>query len=322
MKCPQCGQDNADGTMICKACEFILDYSFLEEESMGGDYADEDTPPGDLPDEVLNHDGEWAADPASDFDDDDLQGPSTETVRGGSYSRPGASKRRQQEIEKEDDPDDIDAEIERQREAMRAKRTNTNPGEAQQQLPNETQPQGSQIKTERGKDLGMEASQIGRDMEDMLGKATSFFGALGTHEQVALVGCLVAFLSTVFPWVEIEQQGTRIGLEMGGIFVWLLSAGAAVLIYLSSQKDWLLRRKILIYAEAGIAGIALLFTLSKIFTSLSFNIVSPADGLEHTYAGTIQFGLVLTIIGAGIMAGGIGLLLKSEVGNKKKDQRM
>ncbi|MBW2701514.1 MAG: hypothetical protein JRF33_11925 [Deltaproteobacteria bacterium] len=321
MKCPQCGQDNVDGTMICTACDFILDDSFLEEEGMDGDYADEDTPPGELPDDELDHDGEWAEDPTNDFDDD-LQGPSTETARGGSYSRPGASKRRQQDAEEEDEPDDFDAEIERQREAMRAKRTNTNPGEAKQLPPHETKLRGPKIKTERGKDLGMEASQIGRDMENMFGKATSFFGALGTHEQIALVGCLVAFLSTVFPWVEIEQQGTRIGLEMGGVFVWMLSAGAAVLIYLSSQKDWLSRRNILIYAEAGIAGITLLFTLSKIFTSLSFTVVSPADGLEHTYAGTIQFGLVLAIIGAGIMAGAIGLLVKTEVINKKKDQRL
>ncbi|MBN2497951.1 MAG: zinc ribbon domain-containing protein [Deltaproteobacteria bacterium] len=317
MKCPQCGEENPDGTMICEHCDAILDDSFLEdEEDLDEDYASaEDTPGGRDTQQFAAADEEpWDEEEEDEEDVRAAAPPSAPSSGQRSFSREQMRKKAQQrEIPEPDEEDEEEfAEIRRQREEVRKRRTAALAGRPKPMRIDEEKEKG------KGQGLAIEASQVGKDVEGMLSKLKAFFLGLPKQDKLSLIGAGVMFLSSLFPWVEIEQQGSRIGLEMGGLFLILLAAALVALVYLRSSPDWKERAHYVLFGQLGVAGIALVFGLAKLFTSSSFTSISPADGVLRTHAGHLQFGIILAFLACGLAAGGSFWIFKQDFLDKRK----
>jgi len=287
MKCPECGEYNDEGISICQHCDAILDASFL-----GDDYTDEHDGPDDLSEDNTSS-GPAPAEPASP---------------GRSHRRSFVVGSGSDDYEEEEQPeweDEEFAEIERQRAAHRTKRAQ------QKERPHSATPAPSA----QGEDLGSEASQVQKDVEGSLNKVKDFLKGLEKADKISIGGALGMFVFPLFPWVNITSQGSRAGLEVGGWFLMLLALCVGTLVYLRQDEHWKGREKYVLYVQAGVVVISLLFLLARMINLGSIRHVMP-DGtpaLPGLYSASAGIGLILSLLACLAAGAGTGRRLKEKV---------
>ncbi|HUU00143.1 MAG TPA: hypothetical protein VM425_01740 [Myxococcota bacterium] len=172
---------------------------------------------------------------------------------------------------------------------------------------------------EESKDLGEEAGKLVKDVKGTFSNAWGFYKKQDTSDKLCTAGAAFVVLFVFFPWVTISGASsiTKIGIEVGGWFSMLMGAAMIALIYMRGQKHWRDKQKVVIYAQAGVAGLTLISLLIQMGKLSSLTAADTDSPLEMTLGTHIQIGLVFSMLGAIAMAAGAGLLLKEKVLAKK-----
>ena len=139
------------------------------------------------------------------------------------------------------------------------------------------------------------------------------FQSLTFADKLAVGGSAGMFLFSFFPWVSVSGVGSVIGFEVGGWFMTVLTAATIALVFMRQNPHWRDKEKYILYVQTGIGAIAVLFTLSKMF-SLGKTIPFPASrGIPGAATATVGAGLFLCFLSAVAVLGGALMLLKEKV---------
>jgi len=161
--------------------------------------------------------------------------------------------------------------------------------------------------------LSVEASRVTDDVGNTLKNIWGKFKSLGFADKLAVGGAAGMFLFSFFPWVSVSGVGAVIGFEVGGWFMTVLTAVTIALVFMRQNPHWHDKEKYILYVQTGIGAIAVLFTLSKMF-SLGKAVPFPASrGIPGMAAASVGAGLFLCFLASVAVLGGALLLLKEKV---------
>ncbi len=161
--------------------------------------------------------------------------------------------------------------------------------------------------------LSVEASRVTDDVQNTFKKIWANFQRLAFPDKLAVGGAAGMFLFSFFPWVSVSGVGSVIGFDVGGWFTTVLVAATIAVVIMRQHEHWRDKEKYVIYIQTGIAVIAVLFTLSKMF-SLGKTVPFPASrGIPGVARASIGAGLFLCFLSAVSVLGGALLLLKEKV---------
>jgi hypothetical protein len=161
--------------------------------------------------------------------------------------------------------------------------------------------------TPRSENLSVEASRVTDDVQNTLKKIWGNFQKLSFPDKLAVGGSAGMFLFAFFPWVSVSGVVTITGFEVGGWFTTVLAAATIAIVFMRQNGYWRDGEKYVLYVQTGIAVIAVLFTLSRMFflgKSVPFPGIATAD---------IGAGLFLCFLSSVTILGGAFLLLKEKV---------
>ena len=165
----------------------------------------------------------------------------------------------------------------------------------------------------RSESLSVEASRVTDDVSNTLKKIWSTFQKLEFPDKLAVGGAAGMLLFSFFPWVSVSGVGAVIGFEVGGLFMTLLTAATIAMVFMRQNKHWRDKEKYILYVQTGIGAIAVLFTLSKMF-SLGKAVPFPASrGVSGVASASVGAGLFLCFLSAVAVLGGALLLMKEKV---------
>jgi hypothetical protein len=161
--------------------------------------------------------------------------------------------------------------------------------------------------------LSVEASRVTDDVTNTLKKIWGNFQRLTFADKLAVGGAAGMFLFSFFPWVSVSGVGSVIGFEVGGLFMTVLTAATIAMVFMRQNKHWRDKEKYILYIQTGIGAIAVLFTLSKMF-SLGKAVPFPASrGIPGMASASVGAGLFLCFLSSVAVLGGALLLLKEKV---------
>jgi hypothetical protein len=161
--------------------------------------------------------------------------------------------------------------------------------------------------------LSVEASRVTNDVQNTLKKIWGNFQRLVFADKLSVGGAAGMFLFSFFPWVSVSGVGAVIGFEVGGWFMTVLTAATIALVFIRQNPHWRDKEKYILYVQTGIGVIAVLFTLSKMF-SLGKAVPFPASrGISGVAAASVGAGLFLCFLSSVAVLGGALLLLKEKV---------
>jgi len=292
---------NREGASICQSCDFILDDSFLAGDGEDGadaraegedtgvkraPTAEDDTQAGPppvpsrarpaAPARPPRHGSRFIAGKQGETDDFVADEPQAQPEEGG------------------DPNDDWRAELRRERESRAAE-------EQRQAAEAPPQPKLS------------EEQRIVGDLKAVFSKGKGAYKGLERPDQLCLLGAGGMFLMCFFPWVSIEHQGARIGLEVGGWVLILLAGCIGGAVFLRKSPHWQTRQKPLALGQVGAVALAILFCLSKLLTLNSIKVMVPEADLDVPAQAQVQFGVFLALLSAGVAALGTWPTLRSQV---------
>ncbi len=281
MKCPKCGKENDEGVSICQHCDFILDPSFLGEDYEGDQQADS---------------GEFAELNSEEFSE----------VTPSSEQDEYKETREEEEEEEEKEEDEEDEEIERQLRELREKR-------GKHSVPHSA----ADLKRDDGTQKDIK-NPVQDDLKKIFHGIATFFMNLQKADRIAMLSAVGMFLFTIFPWVSISNQGSLSGLEVGGWFLLLLGASLGALVYLRQDSHWQSREKYIIFVQAAVTGIALIFMLIRVVSISSLKpVTSDGTALNSSfYSVQVGFGYLFALASTVGSAIATWMLLKEKVLNK------
>jgi len=161
--------------------------------------------------------------------------------------------------------------------------------------------------------LSVEASRVTEDVQNTIKKIWGNFQRLVFADKLAVGGAAGMFLFSFFPWVSVSGVGAVIGFEVGGWFMTVLTAATIALVFMRRNPHWRDKEKYILYVQTGIGAIAVLFTLSKMF-SLGKAVPFPASrGISGVATASVGAGLFLCFLSSVAVLGGALLLLKEKV---------
>jgi hypothetical protein len=161
--------------------------------------------------------------------------------------------------------------------------------------------------------LSVEASRVTDDVQNTFKKIWGVFQRLTFPDKLAVGGAAGMFLFSFFPWVSVSGVGAVIGFEVGGWFTTVLVAATIAVVVMRHHEHWRDKEKYVLYIQTGIAAIAVLFTLSKMF-SLGKTVPFPASrGIPGAASASVGAGLFLCFLCSVALLGGAFLLLKEKV---------
>jgi hypothetical protein len=161
--------------------------------------------------------------------------------------------------------------------------------------------------------LSVEASRVTDDVQNTLKKIWGNFQRLVFADKLSVGGAAGMFLFSFFPWVSVSGVGAVIGFEVGGWFMTILTAATIALVFMRQNPHWRDKEKYILYIQTGIGAIAVVFTLSKMF-SLGKSIPFPASrGISGVATASVGAGLFLCFLASVAVLGGALLLLKEKV---------
>ena len=161
--------------------------------------------------------------------------------------------------------------------------------------------------------LSVEGSRVASDVESFLKKTAQAFQSLGLHDKLAVGGAVGMFLLCFFPWISVGAAGSLIGLEVDGWFAMLLAGAVVGLVYARHQKHWSDKEHYVLYAQVGVATVAVLFLLVKMSTLGKLKVTNPGLGVEQLVVAHVQGGLVLCFLSSLVSLAGVLLLFRDKV---------
>lgn len=161
--------------------------------------------------------------------------------------------------------------------------------------------------------LSLEASRVTDDVQNTLKKIWGGFQRLTFPDKLSVGGAAGMFLFSFFPWVSVSGVGAVIGFEVGGWFITVLVAATVTLVFMRQNEHWRDKEKYILYVQTGIAAIAVLFTLTKMF-SLGKTAPFPVSrGIPGAATASVGAGLFLCFLCSVAVLGGALMLLKEKV---------
>jgi hypothetical protein len=280
MKCPKCGRQNPEGTVICSGCDAILDKSFL-----GGDFTDEsgaakpDKPP-------------WDEDTAKPAAGDAPAAPPSKPGRRRPSSAPVPAQEQATErrIEKKPVP----------KPAARSSDGEPTAPRKEKRSDSDTPPQPS-FAPRQNENLKSESARMAKEVEGTLKKGWSFFLLCRLADKLSIAGGFGVFVFVFFPWVTIPRAEVFTGFELGGWFAGLLGIGTIVLVWLRLQPEWLPRARYVLYGQLAATATCLIYLLTRTGTAKSVRFSGADMGMVDNLPPVIGAGLILCL-GAAIVA--------------------
>ncbi|MFC1654357.1 hypothetical protein ACFL2F_01015 [Myxococcota bacterium] len=161
--------------------------------------------------------------------------------------------------------------------------------------------------------LSVEASRVTDDVSNTLKKIWGNFQRLTFADKLAVGGAVGMFLFAFFPWVSVSGVGAVIGFEVGGLFTTVLMGATIALVFMRQNEHWRDKEKYILYVQTGIGILAVLFTLSKMF-SLGKTAPFPVSrGVPGAATASVGAGLFLCFLSSVAVLGGALILLKEKV---------
>jgi hypothetical protein len=230
-----------------------------------------------------------------DFTDDGDQAAAE--VDQGQAAAPQRSSRRRPEPEDDEEMDELEKEMQALRERRRVSQT----------------PVPTTTTVKESETLEEESGKIAKDIEGVLGKYWKAFKALQKPDKLLVGGGAGLALFSFFPWVSFAGVASLIGLEVGGWFTLLMGGAIISLVFLRGQKHWRDKQKYILYAQLGVAGLAVLFVLIRMGSLGSVGGDDIGSELHKSLGASLGVGLVLCLAASVTMAVGAFILFKAKV---------
>ncbi len=282
MLCPKCRKENPEGTAICQHCDNILDAAFLGDGYTGEERAAAAAKAAAEKSTVKRRPPPKASPAEGRAPWEESAAP----VPGSDY-----------------EPDD---EVAKERERLR---------QARQVKPEA--PKAMRIDDKKDETYQEAAGTLFADVLEKIKKLWRSYLSLSKQDRLSVGGAIATVFFTFLPWIKIVSAGslTLMGLQMDGFLLVLLAAAAVTAVVLRQRETWQDKLNILLYGQAGAAGLSLLFILIQMLRMESY--VRPDAESLMPATVNLEPGMVLAFAAAAVMAAGCWFSLKPLLKKKK-----